>query len=150
MQYNDYELVAIAKEGNEEAINLIYQKYKPIIVSKSKDAIVFASHHGIEISDIMQEGYIGLDEAINSFNEDDNIVYVSYLITMNDEKLNAKSTIGMISDNEYTSSQDQSKYIVKHETVTHEGTTYDAGIRYEGKDPNNYIDFNDDGNYLGE
>ena len=80
MQYNDYELVALAKEGNEEAINLIYQKYKPIVVSKSKDAIVSANHHGIEISDIMQEGYIGLEEAINSFNEDDNTTFYTFAV----------------------------------------------------------------------
>ena len=66
MQYNDYELVSLAKEGNEDAINLLYQKYKPIVVGKSKDAILIASHHGIEINDIMQEGYIGLEEAINA------------------------------------------------------------------------------------
>ena len=28
MEYNDYELVSLAKEGNEDAINIIYQKYK--------------------------------------------------------------------------------------------------------------------------
>lgn len=78
MQYNDYELVALAKEGNEEAINLIYQKYKPIIVGKSKDAIVVASHHGIEINDIMQEGYIGLEEAIKNFNENDNTTFYTF------------------------------------------------------------------------
>ena len=55
MEYNDYELVALAKEGNEDAVNLIYQKYKPIIVKKSENMIVRANHHGIEISDIMQE-----------------------------------------------------------------------------------------------
>ena len=79
-EYNDYELVALAREGNEEAINLIYQKYKPIIVTKSKDAIVTASHHGIEISDIMQEGYIGLEEAINGFSENDNASFYTFAI----------------------------------------------------------------------
>ena len=54
-EYNDYELVALAKEGNEESIDLIFHKYKPIIVTKSKDAIVTASHHGIEINDIIRE-----------------------------------------------------------------------------------------------
>lgn len=78
MQYNDYELVALAKEGNEDAISLIYQKYKPIVVSKSKDAIVVASHHGIEINDIMQEGYIGLEEAIKNFNENDNTTFYTF------------------------------------------------------------------------
>ena len=78
MQYNDYELVCLAREGNEDAINLIYQKYKPIIVKKSQEAIIRASHHGIEISDIMQEAYIGLDEAINSFNETDSASFYTF------------------------------------------------------------------------
>lgn len=78
MEYNDYELICLAREGNEDAINIIYQKYKPIIVSKSKDSIVLASHHGIEISDIMQEGYIGLDEAIKSFSESDNTSFYTF------------------------------------------------------------------------
>ena len=79
-EYNDYELVSLAREGNEEAIDLIYQKYKPIIITKSKDAIVSASHHGIEISDIMQEGFIGLDEAINGFSEQDNTSFYTFAI----------------------------------------------------------------------
>lgn len=78
MQYNDYELVCLSREGNEDAINLIYQKYKPIIVKKSEEAIIRANHHGIEISDIMQEAYIGLDEAINSFNESDNASFYTF------------------------------------------------------------------------
>lgn len=80
MEYNDYELVSLAREGNEEAINIIYQKYKPIIVCKSKDAIVMASHHGIEISDIMQEGFIGLEEAINGFSENDNTSFYTFAV----------------------------------------------------------------------
>ena len=79
-EYNDYELVSLAKEGNEEAIDIIYKKYKPIIVSKSKDAIITASHHGIEINDIMQEGYIGLDEAINGFSENDNASFYTFAV----------------------------------------------------------------------
>ena len=77
-EYNDYELVALAKEGNEDAVNLLYQKYRPLIVSKSSDAIMLATHHGIEISDIMQEGFIGFDEAIKNFNEDDNTSFYTF------------------------------------------------------------------------
>ncbi len=80
MEYNDYELVSLAREGNEDAINIIYNKYKPIIVSKSKDMIVLASHHGIEISDIMQEGYIGLEEAIKGFSESDNTSFYTFAV----------------------------------------------------------------------
>lgn len=85
--YNDYELVALAKEGNEDAINLIYQKYKPLIVNKSKDSIVLANHHGIEISDIMQEGFIGLDEAINDFSESDNTTFYTFAMLCIDRQI---------------------------------------------------------------
>ena len=77
-EYNDYELVALAKEGNEDAINLLYQKYRPLIVSKSSDAIMLATHHGIEISDIMQEGFIALEEAIMNFSENDNASFYTF------------------------------------------------------------------------
>ena len=77
-EYNDYELVVLAREGNEDAVNLIYQKYRPLIVSKSSDAIMLATHHGIEISDIMQEGFMGLEEAIKNFNEDDNTSFYTF------------------------------------------------------------------------
>jgi len=50
--------------------------------------------------------------------------------------------LGLVSNNEYTSSQDGTKYVVKHEEVRYEGTTYDAGVRYEGNAPDNYITFN--------
>ena len=78
MEYNDYELVALAKEGNEDATNILYQKYKPIIVKKSENMIVRASHHGIEISDIMQEGFIALEEAIMNFSENDNASFYTF------------------------------------------------------------------------
>lgn len=87
MEQNDYELVFLAKEGNEDAINLLYQKYKPIIVSKSKDAILKASHHGIEISDIMQEGYIALDDAINNFSETDNTSFYTFALVCIERKI---------------------------------------------------------------
>ena len=78
MNTNEYELVFLAQEGNEDAINLIYQKYKPIVVKKSRNAIVFASHHGIDINDIMQEAYIGLDEAIRDFSQDTEATFYTF------------------------------------------------------------------------
>ena len=86
-KHNDYELVYLAQEGNEEAINLIYQKYKPIIVKKSKNAILYATHHGIDINDIMQEGYIGLDEAIHNFFQDGDASFYTFAMICIDRKI---------------------------------------------------------------
>lgn len=86
-QYNDYELVAFAQEGNEDAINIIYEKYKPIVIKKSKNAIMYADHHGIEINDIMQEGFIGLDEAIKSFSQNDTASFYTFASICIDRKI---------------------------------------------------------------
>jgi len=77
----------------------------------------------------------------------------------------SETVIGLASEEEYTSSQISyeevwiegpedsgyyeeieyySKYIVKQESVSYEGTTYDAGIRYKGENPDNYVQFNGD------
>ena len=87
MNTNDYELVFLAQEGNEDAINIIYQKYKPIIVKKSKNAIVFATHHGIDINDIMQEGFIGLDEAIKNFSQDTDASFYTFAMLCVDRQI---------------------------------------------------------------
>lgn len=87
MEINDYELVALAQEGNEEAINIIYKKYTPIIVKKSKNAILYATHHGVDINDIMQEGYIGLNEAIKFFSQDDKATFYTFALLCIDRKI---------------------------------------------------------------
>ncbi len=78
MKLNDYELVELAHEGNEEAINLLYQKYRPLMIKKSKEAILLADHHGIEINDIVQECYIAFDEAIKNFNQDGDATFYTF------------------------------------------------------------------------
>ena len=78
MKYNDFELIALAQEGNEDAINMIYEKYRPIIIKKSKLAFLNTPHCGIDISDIMQEGFIGLDEAIKNFSQDMNATFYTF------------------------------------------------------------------------
>ena len=39
MDANDYELVFLAQDGNEDAINKLYQKYKPITTISNKKGL---------------------------------------------------------------------------------------------------------------
>ena len=87
MTYNDYELVALAQDNNEEAINIIYKKYRPIIIKKSKNAILYATHHGIDINDIMQEGYIGLDRAIKNFSQSEEASFYTFALLCIDRQI---------------------------------------------------------------
>lgn len=65
-----YEQIILAQEGNEDANNLIYNVFKPLIVKKAKNAIFGMHNRGVDIDDIMQEGYIGLEEAIKNYSQD--------------------------------------------------------------------------------
>ena len=78
MEYNDFELISLARDKNEEAMKIIYDKYKPIIISKAKDLYGIVNHHGVELNDLIQEGYIGLDNAINGFSESDNVTFYTF------------------------------------------------------------------------
>jgi len=75
---NEYEILHLAQEGDEIAIDEIYQHYKPIIIKKSKNAILKVSHHGLEINDIMQEGYLGLKEAIDNYQDIDHTSFYTF------------------------------------------------------------------------
>ena len=84
---NDYELIHSAQEGNEDAVNYIYKKYKPIIIKKSNLAILNNDNIGIEINDIMQEGYIALKEAIDNFKEQDETSFYTFANLCIDRKI---------------------------------------------------------------
>lgn len=86
-EYNDYELVFLAQEGNEDAINIIYKKYKPIIVKKSKLAIYSTKNSGSEINDVMQEAYLGLEEAIKNFSQNDEATFYTFANLCIDRKI---------------------------------------------------------------
>ena len=62
-QKTDEDLIVFAKNGEQEALEHLFQKYKELVNMKvSKYFIV-----GAEKEDIVQEGLIGLYKAIKSF-----------------------------------------------------------------------------------
>lgn len=83
--YNDYELVSLAQELNEDATNIIYEKYKPIIYKKSRKYLPLLK--GIELCDLVQECYIILDYAIKHFNQDNNNTFYTFFIVCLDRYL---------------------------------------------------------------
>ncbi len=75
---NAYDLLLLEQEGTEDAINALYKKYTPIIVKKSKNAILSTTLHGIEIDDIIQECFVGFDEAIKNFSQNDKATFYTF------------------------------------------------------------------------
>ena len=89
MEYedNDYELLYLISEDNEEAKELFYKKYKPTIEVKAKKYYPMVKTSGIELNDLIQEGMIGLSKAINDYQEQKNIKFVTFASTCIERQL---------------------------------------------------------------
>lgn len=75
-EYNDYELLHYISENHEEASDILYQKYQPFIQKCAHKLYPYVKSSGLEISDLMQEGLLGLTSAIYHFKgEKDNTFY---------------------------------------------------------------------------
>lgn len=67
--FNDYELLDQIYSCNEDANEILIYKYRPLIVNLAQKFIVHCNG-GVDLNDLIQEGMLGLNEAINSFRED--------------------------------------------------------------------------------
>lgn len=76
--YNDNELISYIAEGNEDANNLLIEKYKPLITKISTKMLPYCESNGLELSDLIQEGMIGLNHAIEKYHEQENVLFYTY------------------------------------------------------------------------
>lgn len=77
-ELNDNELLSLANENNEEALKILYEKYKPLINKKCNKYYKYISNKGIEISDLIQECLVGFEESIHNFNPLDNVTFYTF------------------------------------------------------------------------
>ncbi len=63
------------REKDDDGLDLLYRKYKPLITSFSLRYYRTARKYGLELEDMEQEGYVGLSNAIRTFNETNNTMF---------------------------------------------------------------------------
>ncbi|MDD2435064.1 MAG: sigma-70 family RNA polymerase sigma factor [Bacilli bacterium] len=85
--YNDNELISYIKENNEEANNIIFEKYRPLIIGASQKMFNYCKNSGLELNDLIQEGMLGLNQAINSFDTTRDITFYTYAKTCIERKI---------------------------------------------------------------
>src|SRR5574344_253362 len=76
---NDYEQLYLISENDDYAKELIFKKYKPIVISIANKYYSYMKGR-YDIEDFIQEGYIGLNRAINSFSEDKDALFYTFSI----------------------------------------------------------------------
>ena len=77
---NDYELLYLVKEENEDAKNIFYEKYRPLIEMKAKKYYSMSKNKGFELNDLIQEGMIGLSSAIHDYDEEKDAKFYTFAI----------------------------------------------------------------------
>ena len=66
---NDYELIYMIRENDEDTSDFLFNKYSSIIKKISSKYFLYAKDRGVEFDDLIQEGYVGLSSAVNSFKD---------------------------------------------------------------------------------
>ena len=75
---NDYELLYLISENNEEAKDLFYKKYKPIIELKARKFTKYVESKGYDYNALVQEGMIGLSKAIKDYSEQKDVQFTTF------------------------------------------------------------------------
>ena len=76
--YNDHELLQYIGEKNEYASTIMFDKYNPLIINLATKLYKHCNNLGLEINDLIQEGLLGLNSAIVSYNENKDNVFYTY------------------------------------------------------------------------
>lgn len=76
---NDYEVVYMVRENDDEAREIIFNKYIPLVRRIASNYLTLAKVARIEYEDLVQEGLIALNEAINKYNEYSGVLFYTFL-----------------------------------------------------------------------
>ena len=85
--YNDHELIMLISENNDDARNIIYQKYHYIIDIIFKKYYKVALMLSIEPSDLFQDALLGFTDAINSYNEEETASFATFATICVDRRI---------------------------------------------------------------
>lgn len=77
--YNDYEIVYMIGENNEDALDILYHKYEPIVKSYAKKYSFMAKRYGVELEDLIQEGRYAIYRALKTYNTAHDTLFYTYV-----------------------------------------------------------------------
>lgn len=116
-EYNDYELIQYIAESNEEANNIMFKKYEPLIIGIAKKMFKYSSKYGLELNDLIQEGMLALSDAITTFSDQKEAIFYTYAKTCIERKM-----ISLVI------SSNRLKHRILNESISLESTNEDGEI----------------------
>jgi RNA polymerase sigma factor (sigma-70 family) len=79
-KYNDYELIYMVRENDENSYDILMDKYLPIIKNISYHYYNCYSNYGYDLDDFLQEGYCAFFSALNHFDEGKDTLFYTFLV----------------------------------------------------------------------
>ncbi len=77
-EINDYELIYMIEEENQEAKDMLFEKYRPFVEMKAKKYFYQIQNKGYELNDLIQEGMLALSDAINDYENNKNVKFSTF------------------------------------------------------------------------
>ncbi len=87
MEFSDEEILNLALADNEDAKNIIYEKFKYIVEIMLKKYSSAAFKVGVDYHELEQEAYYAFSDAMSSFREDKNAKLATFLSICIDRRL---------------------------------------------------------------
>ncbi len=91
-EYNDFELLNLIYENQEDASDILFQKYRPIVLFKARKYICMLRSKGLDMNDLIQEGMIGFHQAIRDFRETKGVQFSTFASLCIERELNSAYT----------------------------------------------------------
>lgn len=92
--FNDYELIYLVEEDNEDALQLLFKKYQPFINKIVLRFYYSLKKYGVEYDDIYQEAYLAFMKAVRLFDNRENTLFYTFLnISIRSRLLNYRRVI---------------------------------------------------------
>lgn len=130
-KYNDFELLYLAKEGSEEATEIILEKYKMLVLRFIKD---FNIEQKMK-EDFIQEGLVTINKAINCYDVYSRMTFTKFVEMLIYRRFidlmrkNKKETIVPIEKIDYIFQETEKEYQLQ-ETLEF---TYDSLSKFENQ-----------------
>ena len=87
MEYSEEEIISLALENNEDARNIIYDKYKYIVEIMLRKYNKASFSLGIDLSELEQEAFYAFSDALNSYRDDKNAKLSTFITLCIDRRL---------------------------------------------------------------
>ena len=76
---NDYEMFYRIKENDDIALSNLFCKYEPLVVKMARKYYSFLKNYGIDFEDLVQEGRIAVNKAINTYDVEGKSLFYTYV-----------------------------------------------------------------------